>query len=314
MITRIRRLFAYLREGSICSFLAWLWLRRKRKIDINARPKRIANWKTQASNQGYLDVELQRNVRIFLYFDSELSRQIYLNAFEWRERRFVNAFLERGDIFVDVGANIGLFTVIGSHCVGKTGHVFAFEPTSLSFQRLVRNIELGNNDNVTALQVALSDRTHQAKLTVSLDGYDAWNSLTSPTAGNNFSEELVECDTWDSFARNNGLVDNVNLIKIDVEGWENRVLSGASECLSRDDAPVLLVEFTDDNAKRAGTSCKELFLHLESLGFEIFEYDAVYNRLLPEPMREHYSYSNLIACKNAERVSLKLSKHAKILM
>ncbi len=303
MLARLDRLIAHIRLGTLGARLAGLLREYKRSRDAK-------RWNSMASKQEYLEVKINRNVRMNLYFDSELSRYIYLNDYEWQERKFINAFLERGDIFVDVGANIGLYTLIGSNCVGKNGHVFAFEPTSMSYHRLLKNIELGSNGNVTALQVALSDTTHQAKLTVSLDGYDAWNSLASPSAGTHFSEEVVECDTWDSFAQSNGLVGNVNLMKIDVEGWEAKVLTGASECLSRDDAPVLMVEFTDENANGAGTNCKNLFLHLTSLGFKVFKYDAEFNRLIPESIRDFYGYVNLIACKDAELVSSRLSKHA----
>src|SRR3989442_993718 len=83
------------------------------------------------------------------------------------------------------------------------------------------------------------------QMILSFDGHDAWNTLAHPTAGKLFARETVPCMTWDELAKEHHLVGKVAMMKIDVEGWESAVLQGASETLSRPDAPVLQVEFTD---------------------------------------------------------------------
>ena len=90
---------------------------------------RERRWAAVARQQGTFVTKLQPNLRIRLYGDSELCRLIYCRNFEVAEREFVNRFLRPGDVFVDVGANIGLFTLIAASRVGPTGRVIAFEPS-----------------------------------------------------------------------------------------------------------------------------------------------------------------------------------------
>src|SRR5207302_584448 len=64
--------------------------------------------------------------------------------------------LQPGDVFVDVGGNLGMFTIFGAKIVGANGKVIAFEPETVAFRRLQANVELNQLQNVTALQLALS--------------------------------------------------------------------------------------------------------------------------------------------------------------
>ena len=197
-------------------------------------------------------VKLQPGLKIRLYGDSELCRLIYYRNFEAPERAFVNYFLRPGDVFVDVGANIGLFSLIAAACVGPLGRVMAFEPTMVTHARLIDNVRLNKFANVCCINMALSDRSGHLDLTRVADGFDAWNSFAEPTTGKTFCKERVEIIEWDRYAREHSLVGNVTMMKIDVEGWETRVLAGASEAFTRPDAPVLLVEFTDAAAEISG--------------------------------------------------------------
>lgn len=121
------------------------------------RNKRIAWWNSEISKREHFESKLQNGVKIRLHFDSQLSRLIYCEGFELQERKFLNAFLRPGDIFVDIGANIGLFSLIAARCVGKNGHVYAFEPTAKIYQRLIENVNLNHFKNISYFQLALSD-------------------------------------------------------------------------------------------------------------------------------------------------------------
>ena len=203
-----------------------------------------------------------------LYPDDKLSELIYCDDFERQERDFLKAFLRPGDFFVDVGANIGLFTLIAAKYVGDRGRVYAFEPCLKTYRYLLANVRLNGFKNVSPYKAALSDETVERHMTVSLDGYDAWNSLAKPIDGTNFSTETVSCVTWDNFAGEHDLNGRVTMMKIDVEGWENRVLAGGYQNLSRADAPVLQVEFTQRAAESAGSSCTALYEALERFGYQ----------------------------------------------
>lgn len=270
--------------------------------------KRLECWEAQVGKKEHFAITLQRGVQMRLYFDDQLSRAIAYNQFERQEQDFLNAFLRPGDIFVDVGANIGLFTLIAASRVENTGRVYAFEPCSDTHRRLVENVQLNQFGNVSTYQLALSSCSEQLEMTISRDGFGAWNSLARPIAGELFAIEKVQCTTWDDFARKNDLIGQVTMIKIDVEGWEKHVLKGGTEILSRADAPVLQVEFTEQAALSAGSSCKELYHLLEELGYQMFVYNATSRTLVPDPVRESYPYLNLIAVKQLESVITRLRR------
>jgi FkbM family methyltransferase len=272
------------------------------------RRRRTEWWNSHKGNKEYFTFPLQRNIKINLYFDSVLCRLIYCDNFEWRERQFLNDYLRSGDIFVDIGANIGLFTLIASSRVGDNGKVYSLEPCLKTFQQLVRNVELNRMNNVKCTQMALSDCSGQIQMNLALDGYDAWNSMALPIAGSSFSTEMVSAVTWDDFVRDHNLRGRVTLMKIDVEGWESRVLSGGTETFKRPDAPVLQVEFTDQASQSAGTSCQALYRQLEELGYQMYVYEAKSKRIIPYPMRDAYPNLNLFAIKYAGEVDNRINR------
>jgi FkbM family methyltransferase len=214
--------------------------------------------------------------------------------------------LNTNDTFVDIGANIGLFSLIASKSVGSAGLVLAFEPASVTYNRLLENIALNNFKNIRPFQFALSDTNGHAELQILSNGYDAWNSLSTPPLGAEVQVESVETQTLDSCFERERIPFPV-LMKVDVEGWEVPVLRGAKKLLSDPNAPCLIVEFTEQNARNAGFSCHELYDLLVFYGYKLFTYDAAQNRLIPESRRASYPYVNVIATKSEELVMNRLS-------
>jgi FkbM family methyltransferase len=274
---------------------------------LRALKARDLRWMLLAGRNRKFVSELELGLKIRLYGDSELCRLIYCHHFEANEREFINRFLRPGDVFVDVGANIGLFTLIAAERVGPGGKVLAFEPTAKTFGRLVDNVQLNKLSNVECFKLALSDSQGHLQLAASTNGRDAWNSLVTVALGESLETELVGVVDWDQFARQRELGSgSVTMMKIDVEGWESRVLEGGKEFFSGSDAPVLQVEFTDAAAESAGSSCHILYEGLQSFGYEMFIYDPDKGRLVHESRRAKYPYLNLIAAKDPKFVNLRI--------
>ena len=294
------RFLNHIRQRTVMDRILWEWRKRRKQ-------KRATWWNAQKGKRDYCDVKVDRGVRIRLHFDSELARLIYVDDFERTERDFLKAYLRPGDIFVDVGANIGLFSLIAARLVGHSGKVYAFEPGGRTYERLTNNVNLNGFNNLSSFPLALSDQDGRQPFFVSKDGFDAWNSFAIPVAGESFEHEEVRCETWDHFASEHSLLGKVTMMKLDVEGWEVRVLSGAEQTLRREDAPLLQVEFTDSVAAAAGSSCKELYMLLEDLGYGMFVYDNRKNQLIHDPIRGNYPYLNLIVTKRPEEVARRLN-------
>jgi FkbM family methyltransferase len=290
---QINRILRHLHQGTLIERIREEWR-------SYVKRRRTVWWNKQSGNKELVIYRLQQGLKMQLYFDSRLSQEIYCGDFEWSERHFINDYLRKSEIFVDIGANIGLFTLLASKKVGEEGQVYSLEPCSKTYSRLVKNVALNGLTNVKCHQIALSDHAGMKKINVSLDGYDAWNSFVQPTAGNLFTVEMVSTSSWDTFAQEHHLMGRVALMKIDVEGWESHVLSGGMAFFSRTDAPILQIEFTDKAAQSAGTSCQILYRQLEALGYRMFIYEAKSRKLLPDPMRDSYPYLNLFAVKHPE--------------
>jgi len=298
------RLLNHIQRGTLADRFVWEWRKRLKQ-------RRSKWWNSQVGKREYFDIKIDRGVRMRLHFDSELSRLIYVDDFERTEREFLKKFLKPGDLFVDIGANIGLFSLIAARAIGPSGKVFAFEPTGRIYGRLTHSVRLNAFQNISCFRLALSDRTGQQDFFMYKDGFDAWNSFALPASGWAFKHERVACETWDCFALANDLLGKVVMVKLDVEGWEARVLRGAAQTLRRDDAPLMQVEFTDAAAASAGSSCKDLYRILEDFGYLMFVYDPRKGELVHDPLRENYPYNNVIATKNPEEANLRLVKGSK---
>lgn len=288
-------LFRHFQEGTIASRLAWEVKKRYRHW----------RWNRAQRESRYVDHKVEGQAQLRLYTDSTLSWLIFNQGFEQKETTFVWRYLRPGDIFIDIGANIGLFTVIAAKRVGKGGMVYAFEPASLPRQRLEENVKLNQFRNVSIQPFALSDQEGWLELSIPTDGHDAWSSLAVPIAGTGIQTNRIKAVTWDDFA---GGMDDLTptMMKIDVEGWENRVLEGAINTLSSANAPLLQVEFTDAAAQAAGSSCAALYQHLLDLGYTVCRYDRDRNELISDGLRPSYPYDNLYATKHLDQDNRRL--------
>lgn len=290
---KVEHFVYYVRTGTLLEHLEqrrhWHFYKRKE-----------VEWQQHVSTGKPFMYILPGGSRIILYPDDVLSKNIYFGEFECGEQDFVRRFLRPGDIFVDVGANIGLYTLIAARCVGTRGHVFAFEPVVQTFERLKHNVAVNRLQNATLVPLALSDQIEERPLTVSREGYQAWSSLGQPSHGQTSEQELVSCTTWDAFAEEHHLLGRVCLMKIDIEGWELHFLLGARRALADQRPPHLMIEFTEENARNAGTTCAELYYQLENLGYQMYRINSGSKSLVREPLRSNYPFVNLIATKDVD--------------
>ncbi len=268
---------------------------------------RSNRWEAIRNTPGSVVCAIAPGLKMKLYGDSLLCELLYFDNFEPETRHFFEAYLRPGDTFLDIGANIGLYALVAARLVGNRGCVHAFEPCSQTFERLLDNVQINGLRNVTSHKVALSFENAKAELTLANGGFDAWNSLGKPYMGETTGCEMVTTVTLDSFAREHSLDGRNCVLKIDVEGWENQVLAGAEQFLSGDDAPLLCIEFTQEAALLAGSSCPELYRTLERLGYRMFNISSVADEVQPFPFRETFPNVNLLATKDIDALRARLA-------
>ena len=265
-------------------------------------------WECYQEQSAVVCESLGRGIKILLPTDSEVAHDIFMRRFESAEIWFITAFLRRGETVVDVGANIGLHTLHAARRVGHSGRVYAFEPCPVPFDYLSKSIQLNRMWHVTCVRAALSNAAGTATLNVpDKAGLDAFSSLAHEVSPSPDAHRIeVPTLTLDQYSVEQDLVGKVVLMKLDVEGWEEHVLAGGREMLGRPDAPTLLVEFTDNCAQNAGSSCQALYRALEELGYHLFRIKMPDRTILPDPIRQSYPFMNLVATKNHEAVKRRL--------
>ena len=105
--------------------------------------------------------------KLFLDKEDSLMLSIKHHEHEQLTVEYFKKIIKKGDIVLDLGANIGYYTLIFAKLVGEVGHVFAFEPDPSNFELLSKNVKENKHENVTLIQKAVSDKNEKIKLYVS---------------------------------------------------------------------------------------------------------------------------------------------------
>jgi len=180
-------------------------------------------------NKIVLDLDINDWIQQNLYF---------LDQYEEKEIKFLESMLKPGDLFIDVGANIGLFSLVASAIIGESGKVYAFEPYSKNFDKLRHHVELNQIANVIAERQAVSDKI--GWIDIKANEVDDNDGMISAYVDTFTSSETVPTIDLDSYIKDN-IKRPIRFVKLDVEGGEYLALKGMSSTLANDH-PVVLVE------------------------------------------------------------------------
>jgi FkbM family methyltransferase len=181
---------------------------------------------------------------------------------------FIQAYLREGDTVVDIGANIGRYTLLASQLVRPKGRVWAFEPTPSAFQALEANLKLNACKNVKVLRLAVAEKSGL----IHLWDYRSFSNMNSifPQNGE-LASKRIDCGAI-SGAEILGMVGGyIDLLKIDVEGAELPVLRGFDNRLA--DVGCVIFECSLANYRRAGYSIGDVLGFLNGLGWQIYEFN-----------------------------------------
>ena len=183
------------------------------------------------------------------------------------DTKIIREEIHEGDIVIDVGANIGYYTLIFAQLVGSSGKVFAFEPESKNFEILKKNIEINNYPNIVAEQKIVSDKSGIVKLFIAEHGI-VGHRINQQKSSQKFIE--VESIILDNYIKKLNLDNKINFIKIDVEGSEPKVLEGAKEIMQKSNQLKIFTEFNRESVKEYGVEPKEMIDLLYRNGFKIY--------------------------------------------
>jgi len=206
------------------------------------------------------------------------AKRMYVGAYQPIITEILKKYLKSGDTFIDVGANIGFFTAIGAGLVGKQGQVHSFEPAPEHFYKL-KNLAKNNSQyNIVANNFALGDEEKISKI---------YGDTFIPAllGGNkNYTTTEVPIRRLDKYIKEKGL-NNIKIIKIDVEGFEFPVLKGLEgyflECSKNNSCPAIVCEIMPG----IGYKPKDFFDYMRGFSYYPFEVLNSDKRMTTEPKR-----------------------------
>lgn len=191
------------------------------------------------------------------FHPTSLSAQMWINPMERRaDEAFFRSYLRRGDVVIDVGANVGSLTAVAARAVGH-GQVYAIEPHPRIYGFLKNNLALNRFANVVTFNLALGDRVQQVKVSDSRS--DDQNRIDAESG---LSIEMRRLDDL-------GIREpHISLLKIDVEGYEKFVLQGATETLKR--VSCIYFESSEQLYQRYDYSTRDVLLLLARANFSVY--------------------------------------------
>lgn len=200
-----------------------------------------------------------------------------------------SGILTKGNIVLDIGANIGYYVLMESALVGNSGKVYAVEPVLSNITILKRNIKLNECENVEIFRLAMGDENKKSRIYIS-SRCNCSAMRKDAVGGRIMREENVKVVTVDSFLKNR---DTPDLIRMDVEGYEYNIMKGMKETLKKD--VKILMEVHGDLL--TGRRTEEIFKTLKENGFKI--QFAVRDRTCGSKIAEQLMYK-LDKMKDAE--------------
>jgi FkbM family methyltransferase len=241
---------------------------------------RIAQWPIKALRRclglGSLMVVRRRGVFWRLDLDEGIEFAIFLfGAFEPEMVRRYRTLVKQGDTVLDVGANIGAHALHLAQAVGPNGRVIAFEPTAYGYEKLKANVALNPNVSVR-MELFQTLLTEQDDDTLPASLYASWPlreeaGLHSGHLGRLQTTAGATVESLDRvLARLN--VSAISLVKLDVDGYECKVLKGAGSLFSKF-RPIFLMELSPYVLAEHGGSLKELVNIFRSAGYEFRDLD-----------------------------------------
>lgn len=254
-------------------------------------PKKLVLIETKYSNKMYVDSN-----------DQGINQTLIMTGeYEKFESELFRQEVKPGMTVLDIGANIGYYTLLAAKLVGKKGKVYAFEPEPYNYSLLEKSIKINKYNNVIAFQKAVSNHSGTIKLHLLKD----MSTHRIYKTQDSISEIDIQAVNLDTEFKNNE--DKINIIKMDVEGAELIVLQSMNNILSQSKSLKIFIEFSPILITATGHSPEE-FNELKKYGFNFFYINEDRKKIEPITIKE----SIKLCIKKQGPINLLCTKHSGI--
>ncbi|MCH8863997.1 MAG: FkbM family methyltransferase [Chloroflexi bacterium] len=224
--------------------------------------------------------------KLFLDAQDSSNLSVY-GAYEPIETEVLEREINEGDVVLDIGANIGYYTLIAARLVGNKGKVFAFEPSPDNFALLEKNVAVNGYKNIIPVPKAVSDESGKIRLFMD-EASGVSNRIHDP--GDGRKSITVEAITLDGFFQD--YKGEINFIKMDIEGAEARALQGMRGLLKKNRKIKLATEFYPSALRSSGATPENYLKSLSRLGFTINHIDEKNGKYEPVDIEKLMSWVN----------------------
>ena len=232
--------------------------------------------------------------------ETGLTGNIYTGLHEFSDMAFLLHVLRPDDLFVDIGANVGSYTILASGARGA--HCYAFEPIPKTYSRLIDNLSINHLENkVTSYNIGLGEKPGIISFTGEMD---TMNHVISYQESTKNTIE-VEVSTLDIILKDR----QPAVIKIDVEGYETPVLEGALITLKKTSLHSIIMEL-NGSGNRYGYDENQILEMMLDHGFKTYTYNPM-NRILINLKGKNISSGNTIFIREESLVLEKLRTSSK---
>src|SRR3990170_3202732 len=261
-MTELRKLMLSL-PGKLASFVAGKGLG---KLPLVTWVHGFFYWHLKPSGIVLIDVQGSK-----MYVDSR-DTGVAPFLLEWGfyekyETELFKRLVKKGMVVVDIGANIGYYTLLAAHLVGDEGKVFAFEPDPYNYNLLCRNIEVNGFRNVIPIRKAVFSKSGETKLF--LDKSNLGGHSLSEANVDKGASITVEVTSLDDYFKNKDC--EIDVIKMDVQGSEMEVLEGMTNTINQNDNLTIITEFWPMGLRNSGSSPAGFLNKLIEYGFALYQ-------------------------------------------
>jgi FkbM family methyltransferase len=251
-------------------------------------------------------VKTPYNFYMYINYNNWLEREIANGLYEKEYLEYFYSILGEDDIIIDIGANIGIFSILASKKV-KSGLIFSFEPVGINYKRMLRNIEVNSIQNIKTFNLGLSNQNET--LDINVPKQDPGESTLSPKTctklflknDQKISIEKAKFILFDQFFEEH-MLKKVDIIKIDVEGAEYKVLKGMKNTLISHN-PIVFIELIPSLIENVEGNIDKLIDLLIKYDFKV-----IYSLELKEKMEIDYKNKDYLLKKIGTGGNFVLSK------
>lgn len=213
-------------------------------------------------------------LKIWIYPKNEISRSLYVRGiYDPNMAVLVNSFLPADGVLLDIGANMGYYSMLAAKKTNENGKIIAVEPSSRDYKRIVANVKENHFEaKIKTIMAAVGDRLGKKTIQIASEERSGLNTLGSEFAYKGIEKIATEeavVTTIDTIVASENL-DRVDVIKMDIEGSEVRALEGARATIEKFH-PVLLVGVNSDALVKSKRSIRELENILKEMNYVIYK-------------------------------------------